>query len=105
MENTNVKYSYSRLPRVEVSAHAIDRGSERCLDVWLEHGKKNGIGLMSFFIQKSREAYFEVLKSLNNKSISISECKVDHEGLTFCFCTSNGITRLVTMYMTNKTTH
>ena len=105
------KYSASAgglpLPRVrvEVSAHAIDRSSERCLEIWLEQGKNNGIGLMSFFIQKSRQAYLEVLKSLDNKFISISKCKVSYEGVTYCFSTENGVTRLVTIYMTNKTTH
>lgn len=49
------KMNRTPLPRVEVSAHAIDRLSERCLHIWQEQGLVNGIGLMTFFITKSRE--------------------------------------------------
>ena len=44
----------------------------------------------------------QLLKSLDNKSTSIQKCKIDYEGLTFCFSNANGVTRLVTMYMSNK---
>lgn len=106
MENTKDKSSITphRLPRVEVSSHAIDRASERCLSIWLEEGKSKGLGIMSFFIKKSRQAYLQVL-ALDNKSISIRQCKIDFEGITYCYVTEIGVTRLVTLYMTNETTH
>ncbi|MGR5238632.1 hypothetical protein [Vibrio alfacsensis] len=87
------------LPRVEVSAHAIDRLSERCLHIWQESGKKNGIGLMSFFITKSREAYATLLKALAGSSICVSVCKISHEGVTYVFNNDHGVTRLVTAYL------
>lgn len=90
-----------RLPRVEVSVHAIDRLSERCLQVWIEKGKEDGIGLMSFFITKSREAYALLLSLLTESSIEVSSCKVSYEGITYVFSTENRMTKLVTAYLTN----
>lgn len=89
------------LPRVEVSAHAIDRLSERCLHIWQEKGQKNGIGLMSFFITKSREAYAILLKTLSGSAISVSVCKISHEGVTYVFNNEYGVTKLVTAYLSN----
>ncbi|MDF5607445.1 hypothetical protein P3745_25165, partial [Vibrio parahaemolyticus] len=80
------------LPRVEVSAHAIDRLSERCLHIWQEQGRERGVGLMSFFITKSREAYATLLNAVAGNSISICSCKVSHDGVTYVFTTENGVT-------------
>lgn len=99
MENFTVKDSSSWLPRVEVSSHAVDQMSNRCLPIWLEQREKVGMGLMSFVIQKSREAYSLVLKAIDDSPVSISTCKVNHDGVTYVFSTQNGTTSLVTVYL------
>ena len=86
------------LPNVKVSSHALDRLSERALDYWIDKG--NGKGIMSFLIQKSREAYLLILKALDETLISIRECSINYDGLTYCFSTANGITSLTTVYKT-----
>ena len=86
------------LPSVKVSAHAVDRLSERALDLWIEQGKSKGLGVMSYLIQKSREAYLLILKSFDGKLISIRECSINYDGLTYCYTTIHGITTLTTVY-------
>lgn len=91
-----------RLPRVEVSAHAIDRLSQRCLHIWQEQRGHSDIGLMSFFIAKSREAYDLLLKQLSGSSIEVGSCKITYEQVTYVFSTDSGITKLVTAYLSEK---
>lgn len=42
-------------PKIEISGHAIDRFSQRCLDVWAEKAKC-GEGLYSFMARTAEEA-------------------------------------------------
>lgn len=93
--------SKTLLPRVEVSAHSIDRLSQRCLHIWLEQGKEEGIGLMTFFITKSREAYSVLLNSLSGNAIDVTACKISYEGVTYIFSTEHGVTKLVTAYLSS----
>lgn len=47
----------TRKPTIEVSGHAIDRASQKCLDLWIkdsDHGKKEGIS--AWLIRVSEEA-------------------------------------------------
>lgn len=79
-----------------------DRLSQRCLHIWQEQRGHSDIGLMSFFIAKSREAYDLLLKQLSGSSIEVGSCKITYEQVTYVFSTDSGITKLVTAYLSEK---
>lgn len=83
------------LPPVYLSAHAIDRLSLRCLDIWQKDGGE--LGLMAFFKQKSREAYSVVLRNGGNKQLD--KCRVSYQGITYIFDNDDEyMTKLVTVW-------
>jgi len=51
-------YAWRLKVPVQISGHAIDRASQRCLDLWLAHtaGSKNALGLFSWLQHKASEA-------------------------------------------------
>lgn len=87
------------LPSVDVTLHAVDRFSQRGLEHWRE--KNNGEGIMSFLVERSRKAYFELLRKLDG-SIKIDSCKIDYQGMVYVYGTEFGRTKLITVYPSNE---
>lgn len=84
----------TKLPYVEITLHAVDRLSERCLNVW-KNEAVDGVGLMSFFLKKCREAYALFLRLTSSE---VSFCKVTYQGVTYVFRNELGLTKLITAY-------
>ena len=63
-------------PEIDVSGHAIDKASLRCLDIWQKIGK-HGEGLHAWLVRVSLEALKNGIKN--------SEGKYSYRGLRFVF--------------------
>lgn len=87
------------LPNVEVTLHAVDRFSQRGLDHWIEKGK--GKGIMTFLVERSREAYFELLSKLDS-SVIVDSCRINYHGMVYVYGTEFGRTKLITVYPSSE---
>ncbi len=99
MQKTIIKPELKFSPNVEVTLHAVDRFSQRGLQLWESEG--NGEGIMSFLLAKSKEAYAELLSRIG-EAIHVDRCRITHENLVYVFSTDFGKTRLITVYPSNE---
>ena len=65
----------STVPDIEISPHAIDRASQRCLDVWRQrrHGKEGLYAWLLRMSQEARDAYPDRQRVQHNGMILVFE--------------------------------